>query len=211
MSTNPTTTSQPSGSFELSRLARIVDVVFAIVIWRAFNAIPRPLSTEIEWSSFTQYMDENGINILVLFIGVVVSVIYWIQNTVLLGKLQATDLRHAILIILQTFFLLIFLYSLRFGVFSGPTAGSRLFESLSAFMVGALSLWAWRYAIKDRRLLREDVSDEEVQELSKRFRIEPLTALITLPFVFYTPWLWEFSWFSYPIFVWTYNRYFKRS
>ena len=136
-----------------------------------------------------------------LLLGIIVTIIYWLQNNYLFGKLARTDWKHTSISLAQTFLLLIFLYSLRFGVVTEPGQGSRVFESLAAGAVGLASYLGWRYAAKNRRLIHDDVPNEDVESNSKRFRAEPITAFITIPFAFMGPWLWEISWFLYPIIV----------
>ena len=67
-------------------------------------------------------------------------------------------------------------------------------------MVGISGAWGWAYAIKDRRLLPAEMSDEEAGALNDRIAAEPATALFTIPFAFF-PVLWELSWFSYPVWI----------
>ena len=57
------------------------------------------------------------------------------------------------------------------------------------------------YAIGRRRLLRPDVTDEEARALAHRILAEPITAMVTIPFAFVGPGLWELSWLSYPLWV----------
>jgi len=133
-------------------------------------------------------------------------IIFWLQNNLIFGNLQATDKFHTIISIIQLFFLLIFIKSLRIGVELEPSQITRTLESLSAAMVGVVSSWGWWYAIKNRRLLSPEVTDEYALELRDRILAEPLTALITLPFAFVNPSLWEISWWSYPLVVWLVKR-----
>lgn len=185
---------------QLSRLERLTDVVYAIVLWRIFMLIPRPGVSEEEWSSVSAYLSDNVMALVLVIIGVAVTIIYWLQNNILFGNLEKTDGRHTALSILQVFCLLIFLYSLRLGIEMGASPATRAFESASAALLGITAGWAWTYAIKNRRLLLPEVTDEEALALRARFLAEPITAIITLPFSF-TPILWEVSWLSYPVIV----------
>jgi hypothetical protein len=99
-------------SLQLQRLARMVDVVYAIIIWRAFTLLPKPTAEQLSWEHFSAFLSANIAGFLLVIIGIVVAIIYWIQNNVVFGNLQSTDSRHSILSILQLFFLLVFLLSL---------------------------------------------------------------------------------------------------
>ncbi len=95
-------------SLQLQRLARMVDVVYAIIIWRAFTLLPT--AEQLSWEHIGAFLSANIGAFLLVFIGIVVTIIYWLQNNVLFGNLQSTDSRHTILSILQLFFCWYFWY-----------------------------------------------------------------------------------------------------
>jgi uncharacterized membrane protein len=190
---------------QLKRLETLTDVVYGIVIWRLFVLIPKP-SSEQQWDSVGAFISANLGDLLLVLIGLVVTIIYWGQSNALFGALARTDTRHTVLSILQIFFLLVFLYSLKLGIDLGATAGTRAFESGSAAVVGILGAAAWIYAIHNRRLLLPEVTEQDARELGDRVLAEPVTALITIPFAFLGALYWEPAWLSY-IFV---VRFLKR-
>ena len=189
-------------SLQLQRLARMVDVVYAIVIWRIFILLPSPTAEQLRWEHIGTFLGTNIGVFLMVIIGIAVTIIYWIQNNVLFGNLQSTDSRHTILSILQLFFLLVFLVSLRDGIELGPSTGTRALESATAALVGIAGAWGWSYAIKNHRLLLPDVTEQYAYRLRDRILAEPITAILTLPCAFVGPILWEISWLSYPLVVW---------
>jgi uncharacterized membrane protein len=188
-------------SLQLQRLARMVDVVYAIIIWRAFTLLPRPTAEQLSWEHIGAFLSANIGGFLLVFIGIVVTIIYWLQNNVLFGNLQSTDSRHTILSILQLFFLLIFLVSLRLGIDLGASTGTRALESIAVALVGIAGGWGWLYAIKNHRLLLPEVTEQYARHLRDRILAEPITAIITIPFAFVGPILWEISWLCYPLVV----------
>jgi uncharacterized membrane protein len=189
-------------SLQLQRLARMIDVVYAIVIWRIFILLPSPTAEQLRWEHIGTFLGDNIGVFLMVIIGIAVTIIYWIQNNVLFGNLQSSDSRHTILSILQLFFLLVFLVSLRDGIELGPSTGTRALESATAALVGIAGAWGWSYAIKNHRLLLPDVTEQYAYRLRDRILAEPITAIITLPLAFVGPILWEISWLSYPLVVW---------
>ena len=193
-------------SFQLRRLAVMVDVVYAIVIWRIVILLPKPTAEQLTWDQIGTFLSANIGLFLIVIIGISVTIIYWIQNNVLLGNLQSTDSRHSILSILQLFFLLIFLVTLRDSIELGPSAGTRALESVSAALVGIAGGWSWAYAVKNHRLLLPEVTEQYAYDLRGRILAEPITAIITLPCAFIGPIFWEISWFSYPLVVWLVKR-----
>lgn len=191
----------------LVRLQRLTDVVYGVIILQLFLTIPTPDEVGMKWDSLGAYLSENWAIIAVVVIGIAFCAIYWLQSIQLLGALRATDSVHTTLSIFQLFFLMAFLYSMQLGVHIGGSAGSWAFESISATLVGLFSLFAFARARK-KGLLHPDVSDKEARRMAIRYRAEPLTSGITIPFAFVTgPVIfgfaitWEFSWFIYPIVV----------
>jgi uncharacterized membrane protein len=191
---------------QLHRLERVVDVVYAIIIWRIFMLLPKPTAAQLTGEHIGAFLSDNIGAFVLVFIGIAITIIYWIQNNVLFGNLQTTDTRHTILSILQLFFLLVFLQSLRLGIDSGPSVGTRAFESIAAAMAGIAGGWGWAYAVKNHRLLLPEVTEQYAHQLRDRILAEPITAIITVPFAFIGPILWEISWLSYPLVVWSVRR-----
>ncbi len=186
---------------QLSRLETLTDVVYAIVLWRLFMLIPKPSGTQWHWGYFLEFFADNAMTFVLVVIGLVVTIIYWGQNNLLSGSLAKTDGRHTALSIVQIFCLLLFISALKIGVDLGGSPGTRALESVAAALVGISAGWGWSYAIKNRRLLHDDVTDQEALATRDRILAEPITALVTIPFAFIGPWLWEAAWLTYPLFV----------
>ncbi|MFC1765232.1 hypothetical protein ACFL6U_24565 [Planctomycetota bacterium] len=185
---------------QLQRLERLTDVVYGIVLWRAFMLFPRPETTSLTLETFKVFWAAERGNMVVILLTVVVAILYWVQSNLLFGNMKATDGRHTAMSILQLFFLLLFLYAMRLGTELGNSMGTRAFESITAALMGIMSSMAWAYAMKQPHLLQPEVDDVYAQKLRDRTWAEPTTALITLPFAFFSPLLWELGWFiGYPI------------
>ncbi len=196
------------GILLLKRLERLSDVVYAIIIWQLFMLIPTPDSVGKDWGSLGAYLDDAGITILVVLIGIGWTIVYWLQSGRHHAVLESTDGWHAGLTIFQLFFLFVFLYSMKLGVDIGGMVGTWALESSSATAVGLCSLLAFQHARRKRRLLHPDVTDDEARRIAVRSRAEPLSTGITIPFAFVTGPLffgfnltWEFSFFIYAIVV----------
>jgi uncharacterized membrane protein len=193
-------------SRQLQRLEVLIDVIFAIVIWRVFMLIPRPDTADWQWDAIGPFLSANVLTFILMAIAMVVVIIYWIQNNALFNNLDRTDGRHTAISIVQIFFLLCFLLSIRLGVVLEASSGTRAFESCTAALVGIASAWGWSYAIKNRRLISADLTDQEAGDLQIRILAEPITALITIPCAFVGPWIWEASWLLYPLIAYILRR-----
>ena len=183
---------------QLNRLERIMDVVFALVIWRLFTFLPTQAVDEGKWSSVIEMLMAEWLIFAFVLLAVVIMCIYWLQNNSLLGNLKNTDTIHTVISIFQLFFVLLFLYSIGAGVRIGDGMDSRAFESITAMMVGVMSLLAWYYAMHKGDLLDPELSVEEAVHIRQKNMAEPITAAITIPFAFVGPVAWELSWFIYP-------------
>ena len=191
---------------QLVRLRRLIDVVYALVIWRAFTLMPKPTEGEWNWDVIDSFLAENIMTFALIIICMVIVIIYWLQHNALFNNLERTDGRHTALSILQIFFLLLFLYSIRLGIVLGPSEGTRAFESCMAALMGITSTWSWAYAIKNHRLLSPDMTKKQAHQLLDRSMAEPITAIITIPIAFVGPIFWEISWLSYLIIAFLLKR-----
>ena len=183
---------------QLRRLETLTDVVYGIAIWRVFMLFPRPDQPEWSWHTWREFLAAEGMTIVLIAIGIAVLIIYWLQSNTMFVLADRADGKFAVRAIVQLFFVLLFLFSIRVGTELPASAWTRGFESVAALLLGLTSTWMWSYATAGRRLLHADVTDDEARAVGKRIRAEPATALFTMPFVF-TPILWELAWFSYPV------------
>jgi uncharacterized membrane protein len=181
---------------QLHRLERLMDVVYAIVIWRIFILLPRPEAESFNWTDLFAFLFSNKIDLLMIVVGVTIVVIYWSQNNLLFGNLKRTDGRHTVLAIIQVFSLLLFLYAVRLGTFFEGTEEARVFESLTASLVGITAAWGWYYAIK-KKLISDDISSVEARQVLDKILAEPICALLTIPCAFIGPLVWEIAWLSF--------------
>ena len=191
---------------QLSRLERMMDVVFALVIWRLFTFLPTQEVDDDKWASVTNMLIEEWETFVFVLLAVVIVIIYWLQNNSLLGNLKKTDGIHTAISIFQLFFVLLFIYSIGAGVRIGSGADSSAFESVMAMMVGIMSLLSWHYAMHKGNLLDPELSAEEAVHIRQRNMAEPITAAITIPFAFVGPVAWELSWFLYPLIKYLYSQ-----
>lgn len=187
-----------------------MDVVYALVIWRLFMILPRPEKGESDSNSVLELVMNNWDTFLIVLLGLVIVIIFWLQNNALFGYLKATDRIHTAIAIFQLFFLLFFLYSIGTGLRLGTAADSRILESFAALLLAISAYLGWYYAYRKGDLVSDDVPAGKSEELLKQNLAEPITALITMPFAFVGPIAWELSWFLYPLVRWAFTRIARR-
>ncbi len=194
----PETEADKERSFrQLGRLQTLLDVIFALMILQVFLILPRPTGAEMESSrDLLVFLGGFSGRYEMVIVGIILLVIYWSQNIKAFGNLARTDGVHATLSIFQVFFLLIYLYFVRMGVEFKNDIASFVFQSVSLALVGFTAVIAWSYAIKDRRLISDSLTDREARELRFTFMSEPITALITIPFSWLSPLAWTLAWLA---------------
>ena len=193
-------------NLKLIRLERVMDVVYALVIWRLFMILPRPEKGEGDTNSVLELLANNWDTFIIVLLALVIVIVFWLQNNSLFACLKATDRIHTAITIFQLFFLLFFLYSIGAGIRLGAAADSRLLESFAALLLAISAYLGWYYAYRKGDLVSDDVPVEKSEALLKRNLAEPITALLTMPFAFMGPIAWELSWFLYPFIRWAFSR-----
>jgi len=197
-------------NLKLVRLERVMDVIYALVIWRLFMILPRPEGGDEQSISVLELLVDNWQEFIIVLLALVIVIIFWLQNNALFGYLKATDRIHTAIAIFQLFFLLFFLYSIGTGLRLGSAADSRMLESFAALLLAIGAYLGWYYAYRKGDLVSDEVPAEKSEELLKQNLAEPITALLTMPFSFVGPIAWELSWFLYPFIRWAFTRIARR-
>jgi len=198
--------SKRQGALQLKRLEMLMDVVFALVIWRIFMILPRPEDEDVQWGSVVEMLQENSDSFLIVLLSTIIVIVFWVQNNDLLGKLKRTDTVHTAISIFQLIFLLLLLYSIGLGIRSDGELVTKVMESSAALLTGLMAYLGWRYAMFRAKLVADDVPEEEAKRTLDQNLAEPITAAITIPFAFVGPLAWELSWFLYPFIKYLFKR-----
>jgi uncharacterized membrane protein len=190
---------------QLHRLEFLMDVVFALLLWRIFSRLPRPENMDLSQDALLEFWNATNTDLEMILIGILLVVFYWIQNNRLFGNLERTDTKHTAISLFQIFALLFFLYTNRLGIEFNGNTGSLLLQSGSLALVGLLALWGWRHALR-AGLTSPDLSEAESRKTKNNVTLEMYSAFITLPFAFAGPTIWTLSWLIYPVGRWVYKK-----
>lgn len=79
---------------QLLRLERLMDVVFALVIWRLFMLLPRPELASGEYKSVLVMLIANWEIFVIVLLATLITIVFWLQNNELFGYLESTDSIH---------------------------------------------------------------------------------------------------------------------
>jgi uncharacterized membrane protein len=185
---------------QLRRLQTLMDVVFGVLIIRVFTLLPHFVSAETGEFDPLVIFTETGENFIMFLIGFILICIYWFQSNKTSGNLVSTDGKHTMLSILQLFFLLLYLYSVRLDMETQSDVLALFMQSVSLALAGFAGVAAWVYASKHAEMVSEAVSAGEANELKISILSEPLAAAFTIPFAFIGPGIWNLSWLSVIVF-----------
>lgn len=189
---NPSHAQLERGKSFLFSLKILTNVVFALLIFQIFMILPRPDDPLLEYYSLTQIFDGYADKLIVILIGVILTVIYWIQINKQLGNLIRSTSFHASMAIAQLFCLMIYLYFVRFDMeFEGLELALQM-QSIFLALAGFIGVYNWVYA-KRNGLTSDMINDEEEKFMFYQLLPEPSAALFSLPFAGYGPEAWTLS------------------
>lgn len=185
---------------QLRRLQTLMDVIFAVLIIRIFTLLPHLTDVESGKVDPLAIFTEGGEKFIMFIIGFILITIYWFQSNKTSGNLVSTDGKHTVLSILQLFFLLLYLYSVRLDMETQSDVLALFMQSVTLALAGFAGVAAWVYATNHAELVSEAVSPEEAYVLKISILSEPLAATFTIPFAFIGPGMWNLSWLSVIVF-----------
>ena len=181
------------GEKQLFRLSVIIDVLYALIIYRLFTFMPNPEVDNFGKEELYKVLTESYLNYTVIVIGLVLVILYWGMSNLQFGNLDRTDSKHSALSILQVFSLMIYIYFVRLDAEFGGEVLLMQMQSLSLAIAGFLSVWSWHYAVKNS-LVSEAPTKIEKETLYLKFLPEPIVSLLTFPLAYLGPGIWTLGW-----------------
>ena len=196
-------TNTPDGIY-LLRLSRFIDVVYAVIFFHILSEY-LPHFEGLEWMDkpygLLSHLMDKRMELLRIFIGGGLTLLYWNQNNGLFKHLVRTNPTHALLSLVQVFVMVLFVY---FAI-ADPNLESKSSPALQAVclaIAGFMGIGLWKYASK-HGLIRKDMSQEEIDEVTRGNLMEPLTAVFNVGIAFIGPMAWTLAWFLLPpVFIW---------
>lgn len=180
------------GESLLKSLQIVANVLFALLVFQAFLILPRPGDPELEYNTLSQIFSEHLMSIVVIVVGLILIIVYWIQFNMLIGNIKHSTPIHASLALTQVIFLMIYLYFLRFDMeYDGMTLALQM-ESIFLALAGFIGALNWRYA-RYAGLTTLEITEEEERSIFYKILPEPLASLFTLPFATFGAGIWTIS------------------
>ncbi len=178
---------------QLIRLEVMIDVLFALMIYKLFAFMPNPDVDRFGTEEVLRVLSESYLNYGVIIIGLVLVILYWGMNNLQFGNLKRTDGWHATLSILQVFTLMLYTYFVRLDIQFGNHVILMQLQSLFLAVAGAFAVGSWHYAIKNG-LVSDDPTDMEKDRMYIKLSNEPIVSLLTLPLAWLGPLVWTLGW-----------------
>ncbi len=173
----------------------VMNVLYALLIFQVFLILPRPDDPLLEYNTLSQIYSENISQLLVILVGFILVVLYWIQFNRQLGNISRSSPVHATLSVVQLICLMLYLYFVRFDMeFDGMKLALQM-ESIFLALAGFIGAYNWWYASKNN-LTSKQITKTEEKGLFFSLLPEPLASLFTLPFAAFGPWIWTISFLS---------------
>lgn len=194
------------GEKQLFRLSVIIDVLFALMIYKLFTLMPNPDIDGFGREDLTKVLTESILNYTVIFIGLVLVILYWGISNLQFGNLNRTNGMHSALSILQTFSLMIYIYFVRLDAQFGGEVFLMQMQSVFLALAGFLSVWSWHYAIKNK-LVSEAPTKLEKESLYIKFMPEPVVSVLTFPLAYFGPMIWTLGWLLLIPVGWAMKKY----
>ena len=193
----------------LNSLKIVINVLYALMIFQAFLILPRPDDPELEYQSLSQIFSDNVMQLVIILIGLILIVTYWIQFNKQLGNLVRSSPVHASLAVIQMICLMLYLYFVRFDMaYDGMTLALQM-ESIFLALAGFVGVINWVYARRNG-LTSDQINEEEEITILFKLLPEPTASLISLPFAVFGPDIWTISFLSILPLTYIYNRIGKR-
>lgn len=188
----PTKAEIERGKGILSSLKIVVNVIYALLLFQIFMILPRPDDPELNYKSLVDIFDEHSMKLVVILVGLILTITYWIQTNKQLGNLVRSSPIHASLAIVQMVCLMLYLYFLRFDMeFDGMTFALQM-ESIFLALAGFIGVYNWMY-VRKNNLTSDQIDKHEERAMLFQFLPEPIASLFSLPFAIFGPGIWTLS------------------
>ena len=100
----------------LNSINIVINVLYALLIFQVFLILPRPDDPLLKYNTLDQIYGSHLTQLLVILVGFILVVLYWIQFNRQLGNLVRSTTVHAALSVAQMICLMIYLYFVRFDL-----------------------------------------------------------------------------------------------
>ena len=193
--TEPSKAQIERGVSILSSIKIVINVLYALLIFQVFLILPRPDDPELAYHSLSQIYSEHVMQLVMIVVGLILIMMYWIQFNTQMGNLVRSSPLHATLAVVQMICLMIYLYFVRFDMeYDGMKLALQM-ESIFLAAAGFIAAINWRYA-RNNGLTSDQIDKNEELNIFYKILPEPMASLFTLPFAGLGPNYWTLAFLS---------------
>lgn len=173
--------SRHSPDIPLGRVRLLADIIFATSMTIMVFNFDLPNDTEISSESdLLAFFRDQREALLTYIVSFLLVFIYWMKHLEHFSYIKKTSSNH---VWLQGFFLMFVMtipvVNTLYSTFPDhPRAASAYCGAV--VMVGLFSLWSWRYATKEHRLVDSDLDAGLIDDVGHEALVEPIAALIAI-------------------------------
>ncbi|WP_420580799.1 hypothetical protein [Reichenbachiella sp.] len=178
---------------QLDRVSTIVDVLFALMIFRLFTLMPNPTLDGFDSSNVTEILLTSYLNYAAIIIGLTLTLLYWGQNNTIFNNLKRTSSFHSVLTIVQVFTMMLYIYFVKLDLEMDSPLIIMLAQSITLALAGFVGISAWYYANRNN-LISDKLTTKELDKIYLKIMPEPIVSVLTIPFAWFGPDIWSASW-----------------
>lgn len=172
----------------LNRIAALTDGIFAIVMTILVLSLDLPEKVELmNETQIRDFLHSQWHVLYIYFLSFMILAKFWTAHHSQFSHLKATNPTHLWLNI-------IFLMFIALLPFTSSLSGelpiywlSQIPFHLNMFLISITFLMSWQYASKERRLLKDDVSENLVRYITLLACMTPLIAVVCMGMTFIVP------------------------
>jgi len=185
---------------QLERLTRIVDVLYALSLFRTVTDLPHPTLDDVAAAGSVLGAMRNDLpDFLLVVLGVALVAVFWGANNMMFGNLTRTDSRHALSSIIQTMCVMMFGYTLRLSNDLGDLPQILAGQSVLLLIGGSMAVLAWSRARREG-MISGAVGEQERDDVARKLLVEPVLAAVTIPLAWVGPIVYTLAWFvGFPV------------
>jgi uncharacterized membrane protein len=177
------------------RLLGFADAIFSIAITLLVISLALPF---IQDSGFDNQFIDALVSLIGRITGFVISFFviatYWLSLHRMFFFVRRLDKRFIWLTLVFLFFIVFMPFPTSVLGLYGNHSQAAIFYAITISLSSFILFAMWRYAIKDRRLVDQDLEESTIRLISQRSLISGMIFLISIPIALLSPALAELMW-----------------
>ncbi|MGK7926310.1 MAG: TMEM175 family protein [Spirulina sp.] len=164
----------------LHRLELLCDLIFATAMTIMVLTLDFPETGDLNQKALLRFLRAQLPSLGIYLTSFVLIAFYWISHLEQFKYYRKTNPIHIWLQLLSLMFIILIPYANDFLSYYPEGYLIQVVYSLVVFFAGIFSCLNWLYATRDRQLVSEEISEEEIAQITRQSLIEPLVMLVAI-------------------------------